>query len=138
MSAVQTEMQQIARRLPKFPMNAITIWLSRRMTRVPKWVLSLLTRLLMKTSQMPDGIQVEDVFITGPDRNRIRLRVYQPRAITSQAPALLWMHGGGYIMGMPEQNEYYLVPFIQEVGLVIVSVDYRLAPEHPFPAPLDD
>jgi acetyl esterase/lipase len=48
------------------------------------------------------------------------------------------MHGGGYIIGTPEQDDASLFPLVQEIGLKIVSVDYRLAPEHPFPAPLED
>jgi acetyl esterase/lipase len=48
------------------------------------------------------------------------------------------MHGGGYVIGLPEQDDLYVVPFIQEIGIVVVSVDYRLAPDHPFPASLED
>lgn len=135
-------MQQIARRLPKFSINAKSLWLSRLLARwmakAPKGAWGLLTRLLLKTPPMPAGIQVKDTCIASQDHAQIRIRIYQPQLTTPQAPALLWMHGGGYIIGVPEQDDTYVVPFIQEIGIVVVSVDYRLAPGHPFPTPLED
>lgn len=54
------------------------------------------------------------------------------------APVLLWMHGGGLIIGSPQQNDRPMFQIVRHTGIVVVSVDYRLAPNHPFPAPLDD
>jgi acetyl esterase/lipase len=51
---------------------------------------------------------------------------------------LLWMHGGGLIIGSPRQNDRAMFGLVRELGIVVASVDYRLAPQHPFPAPLDD
>ena len=48
------------------------------------------------------------------------------------------MHGGGFIVGSAVQDESICASFARDLGLVVVSVDYRLAPEHPFPAPLND
>ena len=92
----------------------------------------------MKSPLNLSDIQIRDIFIDGQDGAQIRLRVYQPGTPPVKAPALLWMHGGGYIMGMPEQDDIYVLPFVREVGLVVVSVDYRLAPDYPFPTPLED
>ncbi len=92
----------------------------------------------MKSPLNLSDIQIRDIFIAGQDGAQIRLRVYQPRAPLTKAPALLWMHGGGYVMGVPEQDDIYVLPFVREVGLVVVSVDYRLAPDYPFPVPLED
>ena len=108
------------------------------MTRPPQWVLEVFTRLLMKSPLNLSDIQIRDIFIDGQDGAQIRLRVYQPGTPPVKAPALLWMHGGGYVMGMPEQDDIYVLPFVREVGLVVVSVDYRLAPDNPFPVPLED
>lgn len=68
----------------------------------------------------------------------VPVRVYRPRDQSQNLPALLWIHGGGYCLGSMEQDDYLVKQLVKEVGCVVVSVDYRLAPEHPFPAPLDD
>ena len=127
LAAVHPEMQPIARMMPRFSLSAKSLRLARP-----------LTRLLFKMLPMPAGIQVKNTFINRADQTQIRLRIYQPQASTARTPALLWMHGGGYIIGAPEQDDTYVVPFIQEMGMLVVSVDYRLAPDHPFPAPLED
>ncbi len=53
-------------------------------------------------------------------------------------PAVLWFHGGGYVLGGYEDNADLLEGFVVDTGCVAYSVEYRLAPEHPFPAALDD
>ncbi|MDN4174649.1 alpha/beta hydrolase [Nocardioides sp. SOB77] len=67
------------------------------------------------------------------------VRVHVP---TSGRPepsgALVWIHGGGTIMGTAAQDDRLCSELARDVGVVVVSVEYRLAPEHPFPAPLDD
>jgi acetyl esterase/lipase len=67
----------------------------------------------------------------------VRVRVYRPHAGPSGA-ALLWLHGGGLIMGAPRMDERRCGTWARELGIVVASVAYRLAPEHPFPAALDD
>lgn len=66
------------------------------------------------------------------------VRIYRPTAHTGPGPALLWMHGGGYVMGTARQDDRYCRRFADALGLTVVSVNYRLAPEHPYPAALDD
>jgi acetyl esterase/lipase len=63
--------------------------------------------------------------------------VYRPHA-TPSGGALLWLHGGGLIVGRPAMDDGRCVAWARDLDLVVVSVDYRLAPEHPFPAALDD
>jgi acetyl esterase/lipase len=58
--------------------------------------------------------------------------------VTGQGPALLWIHGGGYVIGKAAQDDVLCRRFAREVGATVASVDYRLAPEHPYPAPLED
>ncbi|KAK5545084.1 hypothetical protein LTR46_004808 [Exophiala xenobiotica] len=53
-------------------------------------------------------------------------------------PAILMLHGGGWIHGTPIGDELFAEIFASELGAVVIGVDYRLAPEHPFPAPLED
>jgi acetyl esterase/lipase len=61
--------------------------------------------------------------------------VYQPESV-NRRHVLLWFHGGGYIMGTG--NDYLGKQLASDVGCTVVSVDYRLAPEHPFPAGVND
>ncbi|WP_307837662.1 alpha/beta hydrolase [Actinoplanes couchii] len=53
-------------------------------------------------------------------------------------PGLLWIHGGGYVGGLPEHGQDFLEEMAHRLGAVIVSPDYRLAPENPYPAALND
>jgi acetyl esterase/lipase len=79
-----------------------------------------------------DDVRVEDLAVAGP-----RLRLYEPMQKPTSA-ALFWIHGGGYVLGNPRQDDARCVDLARTLGVTVVSVDYRLAPEHPFPAPLDD
>jgi acetyl esterase/lipase len=74
----------------------------------------------------------------GKDRiGGVRVRTYTPERITTDAE-LLWIHGGGMMIGAPAMDDLLLTETSARFGLRVTSVDYRLAPEAPFPAPLDD
>ncbi|MGV9710663.1 alpha/beta hydrolase [Gordonia sp. NPDC003424] len=66
------------------------------------------------------------------------VRIFRPTSVTGDAPGLLWIHGGGFVIGNAQQDDALCRRFADVLGAVVVSVDYRLAPQHPFPAPLDD
>ncbi len=66
----------------------------------------------------------------------IAVRVYRPRA--GRLPGLLYLHGGGWVVGSLDTHDGACAWLAREAGVVVASVDYRLAPEHPFPAPNDD
>lgn len=66
-----------------------------------------------------------------------RVRVYQPTS-GSDAAALLWIHGGGYVLGTPEQDEKRASRLARDLRITVVSARYRLAPENPFPRGADD
>ncbi|MFB4159079.1 alpha/beta hydrolase [Geomicrobium sp. JSM 1781026] len=72
------------------------------------------------------------------DHPPVRVRVYEPKDSSGSLPGLLWIHGGGYVLGSPEGDEQLCQRFVTESECVVVSVDYRLAPEHPYPAGLED
>ncbi len=72
-------------------------------------------------------------------RHGVRVHVYHPPgAADGPRPALLWIHGGGYVIGSPTQDDPQCREIAARHGALVASVDYRLAPEHPFPVPLED
>ena len=71
------------------------------------------------------------------DADGVPVRVYRPSAATN-LPIVVVFHGGGWVIGNVEQYDGIARWLSSASGAVVVSVDYRLAPEHPFPAPLDD
>jgi acetyl esterase len=79
-----------------------------------------------------------DVEIPGGAGPR-RARVYRPAEIAAERmPALLWFHGGGFVLGSIESHDSVCRALASQARLAVVAVDYRLAPEHRFPAGLDD
>ena len=102
---------------------------------------SRLAVLLQATADIPDLPQVtkEDRLIPGragdPD---VPVRIYRPTAASGSLPGFLWIHGGGYVLGSIAMNDVAMQHLVSEVGCVVVSVEYRLAPEHPFPAGSED
>jgi acetyl esterase/lipase len=68
----------------------------------------------------------------------VGVRLFRPVGVTEPAPALLWIHGGGLVMGTARQDDRVCRGFSKRLGITVASVDYRLAPEHPYPAPLED
>jgi acetyl esterase/lipase len=85
------------------------------------------------------NVFVEDLVLPGaggsPD---LPIRIYTPARRTTSVGALLFFHGGGYVLGTLDNEELRCVHFAGRVNCVVVSPDYRLAPEHPFPAAFDD
>ncbi len=80
-----------------------------------------------------------DHLADGGASEALRVRVYRPTtAGPSPLPCLVWIHGGGMVLGTPEMDDARVSAYAREAGCVVVSVDYRLAPEHPYPAPVED
>jgi acetyl esterase len=88
----------------------------------------------------PD-VRVSEVAVPSP-AGRIRCQVFSPPASSAPSPAarpmMLYLHGGGFTVGQSEDTAYITSRIAAENGMVVVSANYRLAPEWPFPAPLDD
>lgn len=90
-------------------------------------------------SEPNERVLVENRRVSGPaGAPDVPVRVYTPAVRTTTLPGLLWIHGGGFTTGQPEQDDALCERFVEEVGSVVVSVDYRLAPEHSFPAAPED
>lgn len=85
------------------------------------------------------GLVVDDVQVPGPANDPdVTVRVYSPVDAPSPRPAILWIHGGGFCVGSIETEHIGAAATARALGAVVVSVEYRLAPEHPFPAGLED
>jgi acetyl esterase/lipase len=72
------------------------------------------------------------------DAGNVHVRIIGPQAGGAPRPAILWIHGGGYVLGSAQQDDKLCARFAERLDIVVVSVDYRLAPEHPYPTPLED
>lgn len=79
-----------------------------------------------------EGVTIEQLRTAKPP-----VRLYTP-AIRRSTAALFWIHGGGLVIGRAVQNDQLCALTARELGILVVSVEYRKAPEHPFPAALDD
>jgi acetyl esterase/lipase len=98
-------------------------------------------RALMERAAPPvgDGVEVRTEHVpAAAGRDAIRVLVYERADRPRPSGALVWIHGGGLVMGTAEAGNDLCSRFASELGILVVSVDYRLAPEHPFPAGLDD
>lgn len=94
---------------------------------------------LNKTLPAIVGVTTSEKFIPGPDGEpEVRVKIYEPNEKIEVLPGVIYIHGGGYIVGSADMNDRTCQELVLEIGCVIVSVDYRLAPEQPFPAPLED
>lgn len=82
--------------------------------------------------------RVDDVVPGTAERPGIPVRWYRPRGTTGPLPTVVYFHGGAFIMGGLDENDDRLDLLATDIGCAVVSVDYRLAPENPYPAGLDD
>ena len=113
-----------ARWLPLVSAGPRTLWMFRLGPRGPR--------------RDPD-VGIASVPIAGP-AGAMPYRVFRPRSrpAADPMPALLWIHGGGLILGTPQQDDGSNIALSRDLGIVVFSAAYRLAPQHPAPAALDD
>jgi acetyl esterase len=80
---------------------------------------------------------IRDIACPGPDFD-LRLRLYDSREARGPGPLLLFFHGGGFVFGDLDTHEPFCAEIARRLDLPVLAVDYRLAPEHPFPAGAED
>jgi acetyl esterase/lipase len=88
-----------------------------------------------------DDVRITDHELTTPDGAKLLLRWYRTTGNTEDAahgPAVLYLHGGGMILGSVAINDGALSRLVSSSGVPFLAVDYRLAPEHPYPTPVED
>jgi triacylglycerol lipase len=88
----------------------------------------------------PQDVRLSMQSATSADGANVRIVLYEPAANTKGAtlPAILHIHGGGYVVGSPEMMHLANFKLVQKLGCVVASVDYRLAPEAKYPAAVED
>lgn len=117
-SRFHPDLRRRARLLPRSPFGPRTVKLVRAATK----------RLALRRA--PD-VQIVQVGATS-------VRVHGRPTGSGRRPGLLWVHGGGYMIGSAAQDDHLCRVFAHELGIVVASPDYRLAPVHRFPAALED
>jgi len=120
---IHPELRKATASFPKLP---VTSRLGRAITR------SLLP-LLLPRIKTPEGITISKEKTAGG----LNLRIYTPTGNKNRA-AMLYIHGGGMMIGSPAMDDALLANTASELDIVIVSPDYRLAPENPYPSAVDD
>jgi acetyl esterase/lipase len=94
---------------------------------------------MMPAPPMPKNVEVSEVHVPGigadPD---VRVKLYRPNGLASGSPALYWIHGGGMVLMSADGDDYQCAMRAALHNCLVVSVDYRLAPESPAPALVND
>ena len=96
-------------------------------------------RVMGRLADAPRGdiVSVEDCKIPGPAGD-IPIRIYDNRPDREPGPVMVFYHGGGFVIGDLETHDPYCAEAGRVLDMPVIAVDYRLAPEHPFPAAPDD
>jgi len=81
--------------------------------------------------------RIENFIIPSPG-GELRARAYEPIAAPGPLPTLIYLHGGGFVAGSLDSHDGLCRLFTAEGGFKVIAIDYRLAPEHPYPAAVDD
>lgn len=106
-----------------------------------KWGVNLLDGLLrISKGQKIDGIISEEQYLPGRHETNysIRVRIFRPETVRDKLPAMLYMHAGGYMMGLPELALPFIEDIIKRRNVVVVAPAYRLSLKNPYPAGFND
>lgn len=85
----------------------------------------------------PGPVTVRDTTLPGP-AGELPVRLYTPPGTRAPLPALVFFHGGGWVVGSLHSHDHLCRHLCVKAGVAVLAVDYRLAPEHPFPAAFED
>ena len=119
---VNPELKQVLEESPKIELRDLELARSQPRLPVEKSPFVLTTTRFIKRSD-----------------SDLMVKIYEPiNKPQTQLPGLLWIHGGGYILGHPDSDDVLCETFVLDVNCKVVSVDYRLAPEDPYPAAIED
>jgi acetyl esterase/lipase len=112
---------------------------------IPEWSLTSENLPFLREYSVVDSLPapvelvIENFEVTATlGQHEIPVRIYRSTTLPKAAPVLIWMHGGGFVMGNVPKDDDLCIGMAQAGRCVVVSVDYRLAPEFPFPAAPED
>lgn len=120
LASIAPELQAPLKRLPPVPFGS----------RIGRW-------FIRRSLGLMPAADLGDVKRGTIEADGARLRVYHPPEQRSAA-ALFWIHGGGFLIGTAALDDRACAEVARDLGILVVSAEYRLSPEHPFPLPLDD
>lgn len=123
LNLIAPELRKATAAFPKLP---VTSGFGRLLTRA-------LLPLMLQRTKIPAGVSIEQVRTS----SGLTLRVFTPSGTNFRA-AMVYIHGGGMMIGAPKMDDALLSSTALELDIVIVSPEYRLAPENPYPSPVDD
>src|SRR5438270_4072835 len=95
-------------------------------------------RQMMVAGRYALDASARDIAVMRDIEGPVPLRLYDAREVRGPGPMLVFIHGGGWVIGGLETHDPLCIDLAIELDLPVVAVDYRLAPEHPFPAAFDD
>lgn len=129
-SQIDPELLPLVERMPQRPFSAATLAEDRETMR------SLWAAYVRPTD---DGVRRTEYFAPGPaGAPDVRIVLYEPEQRAETVPAVLFIHGGGFVGGGADNSEAWNRLQVQALGCVVASVEYRLAPETPYPGPIED
>lgn len=116
------ELKRIGKLIPRFSIN----WMTLALLRLPK-----------KPISSTDNVEVTNIALNTRAGKQLA-RYFRPKNSSSESPLLYWIHGGGMIAGCPEQDDLLNLEVAEKLGIQVIATKYRLAPEHPAPAAIQD
>jgi acetyl esterase/lipase len=100
--------------------------------------LRLLGKMKFRMRMKDDTINFSEEWISRKNGSKLRICIYKPIAPKVNVPGVLWSHGGGYAIGVPERAKGMAKRLIEVSDCVVIAPDYRLSVEAPYPAALED
>jgi acetyl esterase len=139
MTRLDADMKHVLDRLADMgsrPLELLTPEMARRQPRPTEAISAVLGR--QGRERPDDGVEVEDIAVAGAE-GELPGRIYRPIGLLSRLnPMVLYFHGGGFVTGDLDSHDATARALARRTGAIVVSVAYRLAPEHKFPAAHDD
>lgn len=98
----------------------------------------LFAQMAAAAPEFPHVVMRDEIAPGAKRAPAVMVRTYRPKSAKANGPAIYYIHGGGMVLGQVSENDALCNTLAMDTGCLVASVEYRLAPEHPYPAPMDD